>query len=260
MPHVPTGELTDLLKVSPQRITALIKQLEIPKEEISKIGRSKGFSPSAMKSILKHRGVNYDDREILAFCNNKGGEGKTSVAVNAASKLADMGFKVLLVDADPQGNASSYVLGDFEYDYILHDVVNGKCSVDKAIVKLTDFFSILPSGLANEQLPTELSQKKINHRNYFLNLFAHLEYNFIIWDLSPSLSMLNYMALLSCDRINIVTTLTPFGVQGVEMTNGLIEQARENFDDYNPECVALVNKFDSRTTSGFTHLSDIAKG
>jgi len=258
MIEIPTGELTDLLGVTPQRINAIIKQLDIPKGDISRVGRSKSFSPSAIKTILSHRGLNYDTRETMAFCNNKGGEGKTSVAVNTAHKLASLGFKVLLVDADPQGNASSYMLGDSEYAHILHDIVNEKCTAREAIVTIEETLSILPSGLANEQLSTELSQKKVNHSTYFKDLFKDLDFNFIVWDLSPSLSMLNYMALLSCDRVNIVTTLTTFGVQGVEMTYSLIEQAKKNYKEFNPTCVALVNKFDSRTTSGFRHLSDIS--
>lgn len=257
MHNVSTPDLIDLLNVSPQRINAIIKKLEIPSSEINRSGRSKLYSPFAIKTILAHRGVSFASREVMAFCNNKGGEGKTSIALNTAIRLSSLGYKVLLIDGDPQGNASSYLLQDFNYKFILHDVVNGKCGIADAVLDLSESLSVLPSGLANEQLSMELSSKRVNHRTYFSNLLGGLDYNYIIWDLSPSLSMLNYLALLSCDRINIVTTLTPFGTQGVEMTHNLIEQARSNYPDYRPFAQVLINKFDMRQTSSVRHISEI---
>lgn len=257
MYSVSTTDLTSILNVSPQRISALIKQLNIPEDEINRSGRAKQFSPSAMRKILEHRGLGFDTREIMAFCNNKGGEGKTSIAVNTALRLSSLGYKVVLVDADPQGNASSYLLRDFDYEKVLFDVVKGEATVEECLVQLTENFSILPSGLVNENLSIELSQMRVNHRTYFSELLEGVDANYIVWDLSPSLSMLNYFALLSCDRINIVSTLTEFGVQGVEMTNNLIQQAQSNYPDYGPVVEVLINKFDMRQTSSMRHMSDI---
>lgn len=255
--NVSTGDLKELLNVTPQRINAIVKQLDISKDLILKQGRSKCFKPEAVKEILSHRGVSYGDTSITAFCNNKGGVGKTSTAVNVAIRLSSLGYKVLLIDADPQGNASSYLLNDFEYENILYNAVRGECSIEDAVVDLGNGLSILPSGLANEQLSSELSSKMVNHESYFRDMLKGLDYNFVIWDLSPSLSMLNYLILLSCDRINIVTTLSRFGVEGVEMTNNLIEKAKANYPSFSPEKVVLVNMFDMRQTSSIKHLSEI---
>lgn len=210
-----------------------------------------------MRSILGHRGFDYNFKEVMAFCNNKGGEGKTSVAINTALRLSSLGYKVLLIDGDPQGNASSYLLREFNYKNILYNIVKDEATVEESIVKLSDSLSVLPSGLENESLSLELTQKRINHETYFSDILNGLDYNYVIWDLSPSLSMLNYLALLSCNRINIVTTLTAFGVQGVEMTNNLVQQANDNYKSYTPVVEVLINKFDMRQTSAIRHISDI---
>lgn len=255
--NVSTTDLTDLLNVTPQRVSALIKEVGLSSDEIGRVGREKEFSSIAMRKILTHRGFHFSDMKVMAFCNNKGGEGKTSIAINTALRLSSLGFSVLLIDGDPQGNATSYFLDGEEYSNVLYDVVQNDVPIEDAILGVSDTLAILPSSLTNERLSNELQAKKINHRAYFRDLISKLDFDFIIWDLSPSLSMTNYLALLSCDRINIVTTLSPFGVQGVEMTHNLILEAMGNYADFNPVVEVLVNKFDLRQQSALTHMSEL---
>lgn len=254
---VSTIELTKSLGVTPQRISALAKQLEIQNDEMIMKGRNKHYQPNAVKKILEHRGVNYDCNEIIAFSNNKGGVGKTSLAVNTATRLSSLGFKVLLLDADAQGNSTSYLITDYEYENVLFDVVAGHCTIKDSIIQLNKNLSLLPSNLENSRLDMQFSSMQINQRIYFKNLLKDLDYNYIIWDLSPSISTTNFVALLSCSQVNIVTTLTDFSIQGLEMTNDLINKALENFDDYRPIVRAVVNMLDYRITSGLEHLSSI---
>lgn len=257
MNHVSTSDLTDLFNVTPQRISAIVKEVGIEDSEIGKAGREKEFSPYAMRKILSYRGYKFDTQETMAFCNNKGGEGKTSIAINTALRLSNLGYSVLLIDGDPQGNATSYFLSGSEYKSVLFDVVQENVSIEEAIIEVGQNLAILPSSLTNERLSNELQAKKINHQTFFKKLLSPLDYNFIIWDLSPSLSMTNYLALLSCDRINIITSLSPFGVQGVEMTHNLIMEAQANFKDYSPFVDVLINKFDLRQQSSLTHMSEL---
>lgn len=257
MYNVSTRDLTEILNVTPQRISALIKEVGLHSDEIGKVGREKEFSSGAMRKILSHRGFGFDTQEIMSFCNNKGGEGKTSIAINVSLRLQSLGYKVLVIDGDPQGNATSYFLQGEEYKYVLYDIVQNNVDINEAIVNISDNLSILPSSLTNERLSNELQAKKINHRTYFKDVLSNLDYNFIIWDLSPSLSMTNYLALLSCDRINVVTTLSPFGVQGVEMTHNLILEAMTNYNDFEPMVDVLINKFDLRQQSAMIHMSEL---
>lgn len=257
MYNVSTSDLRELLNVTPQRISALIKEVGLQDGEIGKSGRENEFTANAMRKILKHRGFSFDSQEIMSFCNNKGGEGKTSIAINVALRLQSLGYKVLLIDGDPQGNATSYFLQGKDYKHVLYDVVQNNINIEDTIIKVGQSLSVLPSSLTNERLSNELQAKKINHRTYFREILGNLDFNFIIWDLSPSLSMTNYLALLSCDRINIVTTLSPFGVQGVEMTHNLIMEAMNNYGDFSPTVDVLINKFDLRQQSAMIHMSEL---
>lgn len=257
MSMVTTNELGKSLGVTSQRIAALSKQLNISEEETIIKGRNKHYHPNAVRKILEYRGVDYGQREVMAYCNNKGGVGKTSLAVNTALRFSALGFKVLIVDADPQGNSTSHILSDYEYDRVLFDVVSGSAKIEDTVVKVSDYLSIIPSNLSNSRLDMQFATMQINHQHYFNKLLKDLDYNFIIWDLSPSISTTNFLALLSCSQVNIVTTLSDFSVQGLEMTNDVINQAKNNFEGYSPSVRAIINMFDSRMTSSLEHLSSI---
>ncbi|MBF0209142.1 MAG: AAA family ATPase, partial [Oligoflexia bacterium] len=173
-------------------------------------GRNRYFMPSAVKKILFHRGVDYTARSIVAFCNNKGGVGKTSLAVNTSLRLSRLGFKVLLIDADPQGNATSYILSDYSYSKVLYDVVSKECDIQEAIIRADDYLDILPSNLTNSRLDMQFSTLQINQQTFFKKMLSCLDYNYIVWDLSPSISTTNFLAILPRTHIYIVTTMTEF--------------------------------------------------
>ena len=224
---VTTTELTQSLNVTPQRIAALAKHLGAPREKTKATGRTRGYKPSAVKKILSHRGVNYKINEIMSFCNNKGGVGKTSLAINTAMRLYSLGFKVLLIDADPQANATSYLIRNKEYNLTLFDIISQDLTIDDVTIKINDNFHFIPSNLLVGNCDLHFATKNYNQQTYFKKMLENLGYNYVIWDLSPSLCQLNFLALLSCERINIVTNLSEFSVQGLEMQNDVIEKAKK---------------------------------
>lgn len=252
---VTTNELTKSLKVTPQRIANIAKELKITKDETIIKGRNKLYYPSAVRKILSKRGVDYNVKSIIAFCNNKGGVGKTSVAVNTALRLSSLGFKVLVIDADAQANSTNYLLSNIEYEHVLYDTIHKKMNLEDVIIDINDYLSVLPSSLINDKCSTALqSLTGVNLQTYFKNKLSKLDFNYIIWDLSPSLGTLNHWALMSCDQISVVTTLEEFSIQGVEMTNDLIKMSMENFSGYKPITKVLINKFDGRMTSSLKYM------
>ena len=86
--------------------------------------------------------------KIISIINQKGGVGKTTTAVNLAAFLADKGYKTMLVDADSQGNATSGLSKDVEFEETLYDVLLDDVSIEEAVVK-TDIkkLSILPASI-----------------------------------------------------------------------------------------------------------------
>lgn len=259
---VTTTELAKSLKVTPQRIAALEKQLSINKNEVNLKGRLKHFSPSAVKKILTHRGYNYDVREVIAFCNNKGGVGKSSVSQQIALRLAALGYKVLVLDADPQGNSTNYFIDEMEFNYVLQDIIKGDATIHEAIIDINDYLSIIPSSLKNSFLDDTLRSMtgKFNPMTFFKNKLKEVqdEFNFILWDLSPSISTTNMLALYSATQINIVTTLGEFSVQGVEMTYDVIQDCIQTSEGvYDPKLKVLINKLDARLTTSLKFISEI---
>lgn len=259
MNFVSTNEMVKMLDVTSQRIAALSKQLNITDDETHKSGRNKYYNPSAVKKILGHRGLDYGIRKTACFCNNKGGVGKTTIAVNVALRLASLGFKTLLIDADAQSNATTFLASDLEIQNCLYDLIkNPKLGIKSLIVPLNEYLSLIPSTLNNANLDQLLSEHNGNPINFFKKQFEKLDYNYIIWDLSPSMGKANMYAILSCDEINIVTNLDDFSVQGLEMTNDLISMAKDEFEgSFKPNTRVVINKFDSRMTSSIEHLSAI---
>ena len=259
---ITTTDLTRVLNITPQRISALEKQLKIDKDSVSIKGRLKHFSPEAVRKILEHRGANYNIREVIAFCNNKGGVGKSSVAQQIALRLASLGYKILLIDADPQGNSTNYFIGNQEFKYVLQDVANGSLSINDAIIKVNKNLSIVPSSLKNSFLDDTLRGMtgKVNPITFFKNKLkeSQEQYNFILWDLSPSISTTNMLALYSATQISIVTTLGEFSVQGVEMTYDVIQDCIETSEGlYLPNVRVLINKLDARLTTSLKFISEI---
>ena len=141
---------------------------------------------------------------ILAIANQKGGVGKTTTAVNLSAALALAGQKVLLIDLDPQGNATSGLgINKNQIAHTLYDVLTEEVSLSEAVqaTAVADL-SVVPS---NRQLVgAEVEFVSIEQREYRLKrVLGHVadSYNFIIIDCPPSLSLLTVNGLVAADGV-----------------------------------------------------------
>lgn len=260
MERLSTTEITALLNVTDSRIRVLVSQAEIEDSEISRKGLKKIFSPKALRKLLSRRGFSYSEiNKIIALTNNKGGVGKTSSTVNIAQMASNLGLRVLVIDNDPQANCTSYLLeiGTTEAHHCLYDVVQGRASLGEAIVNISEGLDLLPSNLSNNRLDSYFHGKNLNAATFYKKLLASVEYDLIIWDLSPSLSTSNTFALMSCDEILVVTDLSEFGYQGVEMTIDNLNCVAEEFPEFRPKVEILVNKFDERKLKSLEYISKL---
>jgi len=142
--------------------------------------------------------------KIISIANQKGGVGKTTSCINLSSYLAAMGKKVLIVDIDPQGNASSGLGIDKDnLDYSVYDVIMGECAAADAILPTTvPRLSILPahkhlSGIELELI--QMEQREFILRKALSPLRNHFHYIFI--DCPPSLGLLTVNALTVSDSV-----------------------------------------------------------
>lgn len=170
---------------------------------------------------------------IIAVTNQKGGVGKTTTAVNVAFYLAKRGYKVLIVDFDPQGNATSSVGIDKEkLKKTMLNVVDGSMKVAEVIQK-TDYkdLSIAPStpmladaepGLAN--MP--VAERFVVLRHGLAEVVK--EYDFIVIDSPPSLSLLTVNTLVAANYVLLPVQAEFFAMEGMSQLLNTIQLIRKN--------------------------------
>ena len=171
--------------------------------------------------------------EVIACANQKGGVGKTTTVVNVASFLALDGYRVLLVDMDPQGNATSGVGIDKDaressvYDVLLDGMDAGAAILDTDLERL----AVLPSnrGLAGAEV--ELVPKSRRERRLKQALDEVRDhYDFILLDCPPSLGLLTVNALTAADSVLIPLQCEYYALEGLEQLLATIDLIRDHLN------------------------------
>ena len=157
--------------------------------------------------------------KVLAIANQKGGVGKSTTAINLSSCLAEKGKEVLLIDMDPQGNATSGVGIDRneQINTVYQLLIDEKLNVKDAIVNTEfDKLSIITS---NEELAgAEIEMFELEKREYLLkNKISNIKkkYDYIVIDCPPSLSLLTLNALSAADSVLIPIQCEYYALEGL---------------------------------------------
>ena len=150
--------------------------------------------------------------------NQKGGVGKTTTAINIAAGLGTLGKKVLLVDFDPQGNATTgYGMKKKTLDVTTYEVIMGEARPQEAIIK-TRYKNVDIMPATNQLCEAELQLTGVEQRNHQLRkaiLQIKDSYDIIIVDCLPSLGILAMNALIACDRVIVPMVCEPFALEGL---------------------------------------------
>jgi chromosome partitioning protein len=191
---------------------------------------------------------------IIAIANQKGGVGKTTTAVNLSSALALMGRKVLVVDVDPQGNATSGLGVDKNaVEATLYDVFLGACSLSSVIVNtdqssVSAYLWVAPAN--NDLVGAEVELTSIPGRETILRkqlepLKSQFDYIFV--DCPPSLGQLTVNALVAADTLLVPLQCEYYALEGISALMQTVKLARQQLNPNLGLEGVVLTMFDNRT-------------
>jgi chromosome partitioning protein len=171
--------------------------------------------------------------KILAITNQKGGVGKTTSSVNLAAALAEQGMQVLLVDLDPQGNATmGSGVDKNELMYSAYDILTGQVEPEQAIVHSeTGHFDLLPSNADLTAAEVEMLSMMMKEHRLKISLKKLKEkYDYILIDCPPSLNMLTVNALVAAEGVLIPMQCEYYALEGISALLETVEQIKASLN------------------------------
>jgi chromosome partitioning protein len=173
---------------------------------------------------------------VLAVANQKGGVGKTTTAINLGTALAAIGEKVLILDIDPQGNASTGVgVSDDERHITTFDILTGRATIAQAGAKtLVPNLSVVPANADLVGLETEMikeSNRPFRLRDAIAALLADqranpaaVPYTYLLIDCPPSLNLLTLNAMVAAQAVLVPVQCEFFALEGISQLKATIDQ------------------------------------
>ena len=202
----------------------------------------------------------YHMAKTIAVTNQKGGVGKTTTAVNLAAILADLGMRVLAIDLDPQGNSSSgfgcQAGKNCIYEAMMSRAPLRDCLQDTCV----DGLRLAASDI--RLAGAELELVSVDQREYCLKRAlkdVQAEYDFIIIDCPPSLSLLTINALTAADSVLIPIQCEYYALEGVTSLMNTVNRIKHTVNPHLKVEGILLTMLDGRTNLGLQVVAEVKK-
>ena len=200
--------------------------------------------------------------KVVSFSNQKGGVGKTTSCVNIAAQIAKKDKKVLLLDMDPQGNATSGLgISKSKIKNTIYDVIIGRCDIKDTIIK-TKFknLSVVPAtiDLAGAELELYELEEDENFAKIALDSIKD-DYDYIFIDCPPSLGMLTVKALSVSDGVVIPMQCEFYSLEGMSQLFNTIKKIKQLYNPTLQIVGILLTMYNGRLTLTTQVVAELKK-
>lgn len=230
-------------------------------------GASKSICPQDARKIFEARGYLYPKAaQVISFMMCKGGVGKTTSSFFLAQRLSAYGAKVLVIDADSQGNlTSAFNLEQYGFDMdgetpILVDVITSRCTIDDAIIAITPTLHLIPSNPLNANMEGKVRELYKNPSLPIKKAIAPLlnRYDYIFIDCAPALNLTNTAIVSASNMVILPVAPDRFSQLGLDQTLTEIAQIEQDFGVAIQKKL-IFTKYDAREFTSLKYLAEIAE-
>jgi len=198
--------------------------------------------------------------KVISIANQKGGVGKTTTAVNLSTALAACDKRVLLIDLDPQGNASTgFGIDNIQRDIQIYHLLTQRAHISDAIQQtIVPRLSIIPADTDLAAAEVEIRDRE--HREYILDQLLRpisSSYDFVIIDCPPSLGLLTVNALSASDSVLVPLQCEFYALEGLAQLLRSVELVKKNLNPNLSVQGIVLTMFDSRNNLSEMVVNDV---